>query len=77
MKDIVNELAHYGFNGKFKGKNIICPCDWDILNDEEFEWYGTCFHRLYNTQYPELNPFFNQRVDNKMIYHEGKKHSMG
>jgi hypothetical protein len=35
MEDIVNELAHYGFNGKFKGKNIICPCDWDILNDEE------------------------------------------
>jgi len=35
MQDIVNELAHYGQTGKFKGKNIICPCDWDILEDEE------------------------------------------
>ena len=35
MQDIVNELAHYGCDGKFKGKNIICPCDWDILEDEE------------------------------------------
>jgi len=35
MQDIVNELAHYGYDGKFKGKNIICPCDWDILGDEE------------------------------------------
>jgi len=35
MQDIVNELTHYGQAGKFKGKNIICPCDWDILENEE------------------------------------------
>lgn len=35
MQDIVNELAHYGYDGKFKGKHIICPCDWDILENED------------------------------------------
>ncbi|MCL2539924.1 MAG: adenine-specific methyltransferase EcoRI family protein [Firmicutes bacterium] len=35
MQDIVNELAQYGHDGRFRGKDIICPCDWDILEDEE------------------------------------------
>ncbi len=35
MNDIVTELSHYAEAGRFKGKNIICPCDWDITDDEE------------------------------------------
>ncbi len=31
LADINNELLHYSKH--FKGKNIICPCDWDILDD--------------------------------------------
>lgn len=31
MQDIVNELSLW--HKKFEGKNIICPCDWDILDD--------------------------------------------
>ena len=34
MQDILNELSYWGALGKFKGKNIICPCDWDICDDE-------------------------------------------
>lgn len=33
MQDIINELSNW--SSKFKGKNIICPCDWDIVDDEE------------------------------------------
>lgn len=35
MQDILNELSRWAELGKFKGKNIICPCDWDIVNGEE------------------------------------------
>lgn len=34
MQDILNELSYWGALGKFKDKNIICPCDWDICDDE-------------------------------------------
>ena len=33
MQDILNELSYWGALGKFQGKNIICPCDWDIVED--------------------------------------------
>jgi hypothetical protein len=33
--DILNELMYWAALGKFKGKNIICPCDWDITDSEE------------------------------------------
>lgn len=33
MQDIINELALW--SDKFRDKNIICPCDWDIVDDEE------------------------------------------
>ncbi len=33
MQDIVNELSYWA--DKFKNKNIICPCDWDIVDDED------------------------------------------
>lgn len=29
MQDIINELSLW--KDKFRNKNIICPCDWDIL----------------------------------------------
>lgn len=31
LAEIQKELYHYSKH--FKGKNIICPCDWDILDD--------------------------------------------
>lgn len=34
MQDILNELSRWAALGKFKGKSIICPCDWDIVNGE-------------------------------------------
>lgn len=27
---IFNELHNWGKLGKFVGKNIICPCDWEV-----------------------------------------------
>lgn len=33
MQDILNELSNW--QQKFEGKRIICPCDWDIVSDEE------------------------------------------
>ena len=38
MQDILNELSYWADLGKFKGKNIICPCDWDITDNENI--YG-------------------------------------
>ena len=35
MKDILDELSKWGTLGKFKGKRIVCPCDWDISNDSD------------------------------------------
>lgn len=34
MQDILNELSQWAELGKFQGKDIICPCDWDITEDE-------------------------------------------
>jgi hypothetical protein len=34
MQDILNELSQWAALDKFRGKNIICPCDWDIVNGE-------------------------------------------
>lgn len=34
MQDILNELSQWAVLDKFRGKNIICPCDWDIVNGE-------------------------------------------
>lgn len=31
MQDIINELSYWANLGKFRGKKIICPCDWDIV----------------------------------------------
>ena len=35
QQDILNELGYWADLGKFKDKKIICPCDWDIVKDEE------------------------------------------
>jgi len=32
MQDIINEISRW--SKKFDGKNILCPCDWDIVEDE-------------------------------------------
>jgi hypothetical protein len=34
MTDILNELSYWAVLDKFRGKNIICPCDWDIVEGE-------------------------------------------
>ncbi len=34
MQDILNELSYWAALDKFRGKNIICPCDWDIVGSE-------------------------------------------
>lgn len=34
MQDILNELSQWAALGKFNGKKIICPCDWDVVKDE-------------------------------------------
>lgn len=31
--DIQRELSQWAALGKFQGKKIICPCDWDIIKD--------------------------------------------
>lgn len=33
MQDIINELAKW--SNKFRNKDIICPCDWDILEESD------------------------------------------
>lgn len=35
LQDIMNELSYWADLDKFKGKNIICPCDWDIVDGED------------------------------------------
>ena len=34
MNDILLELSQWAELNKFRGKNIICPCDWDIVGNE-------------------------------------------
>lgn len=33
--DILTELNYWARLDKFRGKNIICPCDWDIIEGED------------------------------------------
>lgn len=35
MQDILTEMSYWAELGKFQGKRIICPCDWDVTDDEE------------------------------------------
>lgn len=35
MQTILDELSQWAALGKFKDKRIICPCDWDIVGDED------------------------------------------
>jgi hypothetical protein len=34
MNDILTELSQWAELDKFRGKNIVCPCDWDIVGNE-------------------------------------------
>ncbi len=34
MQDILVELSQWAALDKFRGKHIICPCDWDIVGNE-------------------------------------------
>jgi hypothetical protein len=34
MVDILAELSYWASLGKFVGKRIVCPCDWDIVEGE-------------------------------------------
>lgn len=34
MNDILSEMTYWANLGKFQNKNIVCPCDWDITDDE-------------------------------------------
>jgi len=36
-QDILNELSQWAALGKFQGKKIICPCDWDVVKPKEGE----------------------------------------
>ena len=38
MQDILNELSYWAALGKFTGKKIVCPCDWDVTDDKDI--YG-------------------------------------
>lgn len=58
QQDILNEMGYWAELDKFKGKRIICPCDWDIVkgeeiysitityNDEDVEVIGNNVHKL-------------------------------
>ena len=35
LQDILTEMNYWANKGKFKGKNIICPCDWDIVEGQD------------------------------------------
>ncbi|MCL2860887.1 MAG: adenine-specific methyltransferase EcoRI family protein [Firmicutes bacterium] len=75
MHDIVKELSQYGYDGKFRGKTIICPCDWDILEDEEV--YSLCVEfdedlhahtNAVSVTYDSVN-----KIDGKMNFHRVDK----
>lgn len=46
--DIDAELHHYGEMGIFKGKNILCPCDWDIIETDDI--YSARFEFSENSE---------------------------
>ena len=54
MVDIIQELNYWGELGKFKGKNIICPCDWDIDPDNDI--YG-CYIEFTSENNGTFNAF--------------------
>lgn len=35
MQTILDELSQWAALGKFQGKRIICPCDWDIVEGSD------------------------------------------
>ena len=52
MQDIIDELHHY--KDRFAGKRIICPCDWDILDDEEV--YSIRIDYAEGEEHGHINP---------------------
>ena len=43
LQDILNEMCYWADKGKFRGKNIICPCDWDIIKGQDI--YSITFNK--------------------------------
>ena len=56
MHDIGAELGRWIELGKLEGKRIICPCDWDIMRDED------CFSITFDFEHG----FLKQTVLNKV-----------
>ena len=50
MQDILNELCYWGNLGKFKDKNIICPCDWDIVEGSNIYSITITYDPEYKTE---------------------------
>lgn len=63
MSDILKEMNHWANLNKFNGKNIICPCDWDIVegediysitikyNDDDVDVNGNSVHKIESVIY--------------------------
>lgn len=78
LEDIHKELNYYG--DKFKGKNIICPCDCDIIAGEpvykiviEFmnepeEWFASQTGYIYNVEKLTYYTLKNNRYVPTIIY---------
>lgn len=63
MSDILKEMSYWANLNKFNGKNIICPCDWDIVegediysitikyNDDDVDVNGNSVHKIESVIY--------------------------
>ena len=63
MSDILKEMNPWANLNKFNGKNIICPCDWDIVegediysitikyNDDDIDVNGNSVHKIESVIY--------------------------
>lgn len=75
MSDIWTELLHW--TSKFKNKNILCPCDWDIIEDDEdiysirIDFDRNEIHgHLNNIRSVELKKFYKNDITTQKIVNQ-------
>ena len=78
MQTILDELSHWAALGKFQGKRIVCPCDWDIVEgsdiysitieyDPEFKVIGNNVFKGAKVSYDLFDHFFEDKIILKKI----------
>lgn len=67
VNDIYKELSQWAELGKFKNKNIICPCDW-FISEYSYVYSFTITFDDYFKKYIKITTNSVKTIDNNKYY---------